>query len=153
MSRESDPGVPEALPRLLDLLNRRLGPTAIDRLWIFPPFSRGRRESGVVAVSCFDGEADRRRLWTARYTAEETGRGVEFEASLDEEGSAPPDRLPGMMRGVVRRSGDEMEALGDPREIEIGADPAAATALLDELAAEGRTLPPEAVPSDRESEP
>lgn len=139
--RESDPGVPEALPRLLDLLSRRLGAEAVDRLWIFPPLVRGRRESGVVAVSCFDGEEGRRRLWTARYVAEETGRGVEFDASMDEEGSAPPDRLPAVMRGVVRRSGDEIEALGDPREVEIGADPAAFDALLERLAGEGRPLP------------
>lgn len=133
MTRESDPGVPEALPRLLDLLSRRLDPATMDRLWIFPPLSRGRRESGVVAVSCFDGDADRRRLWTARYTAEETGRGVTFDASLDEEGTAPPDRLPRVMAGVVRRSGEDLEALGDPREVEIRATPGLLADLMSEL--------------------
>ena len=48
-----DPGVPEALPRTLVHLRERLGAERVDRLWIFPPLRRGRRERGVVAVSLF----------------------------------------------------------------------------------------------------
>jgi len=43
----------------------RLGPAAIDRLWIFPPLVRGRREWGLVAAGCFDGAGARRPV-TAR---------------------------------------------------------------------------------------
>ena len=93
-----------------------LGADAVDRLWIFPPVRRGRREQGLVAVSTFlDGE-DRRVIITAAYTAEQTGGGVTFEASFTQEGEAPPERFPSVMAGVVRRSG---EGLGEAREVEI----------------------------------
>lgn len=114
--RSADPGVPEALPRLLIRVRERLGVEAVDRLWIFPPVRRGRREQGLVAVSTFlDGE-DRRVMITAAYTAEQTGGGVTFEASFTQEGEAPPERFPGVMAGVARRSG---EGLGEAREVEI----------------------------------
>ena len=114
--RSTDPGVPAALPRLLIRVRERLGADAVDRLWIFPPVRRGRREQGLVAVSTFlDGE-DRRVIITAAYTAEQTGGGVTFEASFTQEGEAPPERFPSVMAGVVRRSG---EGLGEAREVEI----------------------------------
>ena len=114
--RSTDPGVPEALPRLLIRVRERLGADAVDRLWIFPPVRRGRREQGLVAVSTFlDGE-DRRVIITAAYTAEQTGGGVTFEASFTQEGEAPPERFPSVMAGVMRRSG---EGLGEAREVEI----------------------------------
>ena len=114
--RSADPGVPEALPRLLIRVRERLGADAVDRLWIFPPVRRGRREQGLVAGSTFlDGE-DRRVIITAAYTAEQTGGGVTFEASFTQEGEAPPEHFPSVMAGVVRRSG---EGLGEAREVEI----------------------------------
>jgi hypothetical protein len=170
--REDDTGVgvPEAVGMTLRMLERELGADAMDRLWIFPPLVRGRRERGLVAVSCYpeveaeaeaaeaevatddeggmdaEGEAeleargalrrrfltaaDRRRLHTAAYTAERTGTGLDFEPSLREEGSAPQDRLPRIIDGVVRRSGLDS---GSPREVRVGGDPAVFAALLSEL--------------------
>ena len=93
-SSGNDPGVPEAIPRVVRLVGRRLGPAAIDRIWIFPPLRQGRKESGLVAVSCFEPQEDQRRLVTASYVAERTGRGLTLEPSLLEEGAAPPDTLP-----------------------------------------------------------
>ena len=114
--RSADPGVPEALPRSLIRLRDQLGVATVDRLWIFPPVRHGRREQGLVAVSTFlDGE-DRRVMVTVAYTAEHTGRGVTFDTSFTQEGEAPPERFPGVMAGVVRRSG---EGLGEAREVEI----------------------------------
>lgn len=114
--RSADPGVPEALPRLLIRVRERLGVDVVDRLWIFPPVRRGRREQGLVAVSTFLVGEDRRVMITAAYTAEHTGRGVTFDVSFTQEGEAPPDRFPSVMAGVVRRSG---EGLGEAREVEI----------------------------------
>ncbi len=114
--RSADPGVPEALPRLLIRVRERLGVDAVDRLWIFPPVRRGRREQGLVAVSTFLVGEDRRVMITAAYTAEHTGGGVTFDVSFTQEGEAPPDRFPSVMAGVVRRSG---EGLGEAREVEI----------------------------------
>ena len=113
---DDDPGVPEALPRTLREVGKRLGPAAIDCLWIFPPLVRGRREWGLVAAGCFDGRGSR-RLVTARYAAQRTGKGLYLDTRLLDEGVAPPDRLPRVMEGVVRRG---PEPLGSPRLVELG---------------------------------
>lgn len=128
--RSTDPGVPEALPRVLIRLRDRLGVESLDRLWIFPPSRRGRRERGLVVVSEFLGTEERRSLITVSYVAEHTGRGVTVEPVFTEEGEAPPDRLPGVMQGVVQRVGD---AQGDAREVEIGGSPERYEGLLEEF--------------------
>ena len=123
--------MPEALPRTLDRLGSRLGPDRLDTLWIFPPLVKGRREWGLVVASCFAArDESRRSLVTARYSAERTGRGLEVEAEIQEQGEAPPDRVPRMMEGVVRRSAVE---LGDPREVIIEGDEAEFRTLMDEF--------------------
>jgi len=128
--QSDDPGVPEALPRTLALARRRLGAERVDRLWIFPPIRRGRRERGLVAASLFlDGE-ERRRIVTVTWTAERTGRNLTVEHAFHEEGDAPPDLLPRVMEGVVRRAG---EGYGDPREVEIGGDAERFATLVDEF--------------------
>ncbi len=115
MSNESGPGVPEALPRTLRMLGDKVGVTQLDRLWIFPPLIRGRREWGLIAASVYTGWDDRRRLLSAPYVAERTGQGgLSVVHDLEEQGEAPPDRLPRVMDGVVRRGGEEM---GEPREV------------------------------------
>jgi len=120
---------PEAVGRLLVMLGRRVGQDSIDRLWIFPPLVKGRKEWGLVAVSCLTPYPSRRTLVTARYMAELTGSGVTFESSFISEGEAPPDRLPVVMDGVVRRSD---LPLGIPRVVDIGGIPANFHALLQE---------------------
>ena len=119
--------VPEALGRLLGLLAKRVGTESMDRVWIFPPLVKGRKEWGLVAVSCIEGDPSLRSLVTARYTAELTGNGMDFESEFFSEGTAPPDRLPQIMDGVVRRSDLQ---LGVPREVRIGGDPAKFRELL-----------------------
>lgn len=127
----SNPGVPEALPRVLIRLRDQLGVATIDRLWIFPPVRRGRREQGLVAVSTFlDEIEDRRSMVTVKYVAEHTGRGVTVAPSLTREGDAPPDRFPTVIEGVVRRSGEE---LGEPREVEIDRSAERFEELLEEF--------------------
>jgi hypothetical protein len=114
--KDADPGVPEALPRTLVRLRDRLGVESIDRLWIFPPARRGRRERGLVAVSIFQDGEERRGMVTVAYSAEHTGKGVTVDPTFTHEGAAPPERFPPVMVGVVRRAGDES---GEPREVEI----------------------------------
>lgn len=143
-SRKSEgPGVPEAVPRAVQNLGAHYGAEALDRLWIFPPMIKGRRERGLVTASRFRPEEqdERRVLITASYLGERTGKGLTFECSIDEAGIAPPDRLPRVMEGVVRRAGEE---LGDAREVEIGGDPAVFQELLESLGMEllDPALPP-----------
>lgn len=128
--RSGDPGVPEALPRTLVLTRDRLGAERVDRLWMFPPLRRGRREWGLVAASLFLDTDERRRIVTVAYTAERTGRSLTVEQAFHEEGDAPPELLSRVMEGVVRRHGEEY---GEPREVEIGGDPLRFDALVDEF--------------------
>lgn len=128
--RPEDPGVPEALPRTLVLAGGRLGVERMDRLWIFPPIRRGRRERGLVAASLFLVGEERRRIVTVAWVAERTGRSLTVDQAFHEEGDAPPALLPRVMAGVVRRAG---EAYGDPREVDISGDPARFAALVDEF--------------------
>jgi hypothetical protein len=114
VANDTGPGVPEALPRTLHRIVEHLGLESIDRLWIFPPLRRGRREWGLVAASVYTQDLERRRLHSASSTAERTGQGLSLVHDLKELGDAPPDRFPRVMEGVVRRAADE---LGEPREI------------------------------------
>ena len=132
MTDRRDLGVPEAIPRTLQMMARRLGENEIDRLWVFPPLIVGRKERGLVAASCF-AEDGARRLYTAPYSAERTGTSLSVDNGIAEEGQAPPDRLPLVMKGVVRRS--EID-LGEPRQVEIAGDPEKLKALLDEFDAD-----------------
>lgn len=128
-----DPGVPEALPRTLVGLRERLGVQALDRLWIFPPSRRGRREQGLIAVSTFQADGERRGVVTVAYTAEQTGKGVTVESSFTTEGEVPPDRFPILMKGVVLRGGEER---GEPREVEIEGSADNFERLMEEFEAE-----------------
>lgn len=93
-------------------------PQRVDRIWIFPPLTSGRKETGVVAAGCYTDGA-RHLLVTVAYRAEETGSGVEFQATVHKEGEAPADRLPRIMSGVVKRLRQD---LADPALHDIGGD-------------------------------
>lgn len=127
--REHDPGVPEALPRALIRLREELGVEKIDRLWIFPPVRQGRREHGLIAVSTFQEDDERRDMLTVAYRAEHTGKGVTVEPTLTHQGEAPPDRFPPVMRGVVRRLDEDGE---EAREVDISASPQKFEELMEE---------------------
>jgi len=133
--------VPEALGRLLASLEKRVGVGSMDRIWVFPPLVRGRKEWGLVAVSCVTEDPLLRTLVTGRYSAELTGTGILFESEFIAEGAAPPGRLPPVMDGVVRRSD---LPLGVPREREIGGDPEKFVDLLSEFGWENRSNDPAA---------
>ena len=139
-SVERESPVPEAVGRALAVVWERVGPEKVDQVWIFPPLIRGRKEFGLVAVSGFTGDPDQRILFTARYSAELTGRGVEFDCEIRAEGAAPPDRLPRVMDGVVRRS--ELQ-LADPEEVSVRGE---AESFLRLARDHGWDGPPEAPP-------
>ena len=130
MTDESGSGAPEALARTLRMLGERLGVADIDRLWIFPPLIRGRREWGLVAASLYTGAQGRRRLLSAAYWAEQTGQGVTVTHHVEEQGEAPPDRLLRVMNGVARRAGNGM---GEPREVVLESAHEAFEELMREL--------------------
>jgi len=145
-TKDLGPGVPEALPRVVQRVLHAYGAERLDTLWLFPPLIRGRKESGLVAASCFAGEPeeDRRVLVTAGYLSERSGRGLSLDVTIEEEGEAPADRLPRVMQGVVVRSGIP---LGEAREVEVRGDQAALDTWFDEIDGEllDPALPPKAV--------
>ena len=125
----ADSPVPDAVGRVLMGVRDRLGAEVVDRVWIFPPLIRGRKEWGLVAVSGRTEDPGMRTLYSARYSAELTGTGNSLEFGITAEGEAPPDRLPRVMDGVARRSDLQ---LGEAREFEIGGDPEKYDALVKE---------------------
>jgi hypothetical protein len=95
VTNDTGPGVPEAVPRTLHRIVDHLGLERIDRLWIFPPLTRGRREWGLVAASVYTEDCERRRLHSASYTAERTGQGLSLVHDMKEQGDAPLTGFPG----------------------------------------------------------
>jgi hypothetical protein len=119
LNGETESPVPDAVGRLLALLVKRLDVESMDRMWIFPPLIKGRRQFGLIAVSSFSHDPSLRNLVTARYEAELTGTGVVFDSEFLSEGTAPDDRLHQIMDGVARRSDLQ---LGTAREVRIGGE-------------------------------
>lgn len=145
--RDEDPGVPEALPRTLQHLRREIGAERVDRLWIFPPLKNGRRERGLVTASLYLDEGERRRVITLAYLAVRSGLELEVRPTLSEEGDAPPELLPRVMEGVVRRAGENQ---ADARQVVLEGDPEAFRALLEEFDAELLEPEPEQAPAPDE---
>lgn len=114
-----DSPVPDAVGRVLEAIRARLDVNDVDRVWIFPPLIRGRREWGLVAVSAAAPEPELRTLFTARYSAELKGSGTSLDFEIFAQGDISPDRLPRVMDGVARRSDLQ---LGDAREVEVEGD-------------------------------
>jgi hypothetical protein len=165
--KEEDPGVPEALSRAVAEFLVRVSPQTVDRIWLFPPLRKGRREHGLVSASCFpegsppagsppagigggDG-ADRRVLVTLSYRAEETGKGIQFETRFEEEGEAPADRLPGIMAGVVRRA---QTGAGEPVSVQGSGDSLRLSEALGEVGVDWTPppSPPEEGPGGEDSD-
>jgi hypothetical protein len=117
--------------RLLKMLGDRIGEEAVDRVWIFPPLVKGRKEWGLAAVSCLTEDSSRRSLVTGRYSAELTGQGVVFEPRFVTEGLVPPHRIPAIMDGVVRRSDLQ---LGTPRVVAVQGESFRFRAMVQEYA-------------------
>lgn len=94
----------------------------IDQLWLFPPRRIGGRENGLVVLSLFsedESASTRRQVFTLRYEEAEGAAAYRSDA-LEEQGSAPMDRIPDVIAGVLGRLGEEemprLEPIrGDPR--------------------------------------
>ena len=138
-----DSPIPDALGRVLQAIADQVGGEKVDRVWIFPPLIRGRKEWGLVAVSGMTPEAERRTLYTVRYSGELTGTGSSLDFGITVEGEAPPDRLPRVMDGVVRRSDLQ---LGEAREVVIRGDVEKLGALVREYGGGDEPHSPEGEP-------
>lgn len=125
--RKAKEGEEILLRTALEGIEERVEPGAIDKIWIFPPQRNGEFESIVIVTTTFAPEDQRRRtILTANCTLryEETRRGTRTtitKKEIEEQGSAPAERIDRVVAGVMRRLDDELASL-PPHLITIGGD-------------------------------
>ena len=102
----------DARTRFLREITERVPVARITELYLFPPMRQGGLESGVavIALAGDDEGSTRQTVYTATYrlTLKGPDRG-KWEATMQAEADAPLLTVSAVVRGVQRRSGDEME--------------------------------------------
>ena len=100
------PGEGPHWERLAEWLRERLPVDGVDGVWVFRVLRRDQREFGTAVISQVEGE--RRRIYTARYSAIIKGkqRGG-FESWMEEVGSGPLEALHELLALVPVRADDE----------------------------------------------
>lgn len=79
----------------------------VDGVWVFRTIRQDIWEWGTAILSRVDG--DRRRIYTARYAQQVKGRERgKFQATVEEVGSGPVETLDELVRGVEKRTDDEV---------------------------------------------
>jgi hypothetical protein len=106
MPQASPPGEGPHWERLATWVRDQLPVDQLDGIWVFRVLRHDPREFGTAVLSRVDG--DRRRIYTATYTATIKGkqRGA-FEAQLAEVGSGPLEALQELLALVPVRAEDE----------------------------------------------
>jgi hypothetical protein len=136
-----DPG---ALHALLERVAQHVDVSLIHDVWIFPPRRIAVGESIVVVVGGAGENDERRRVITAHFTVARTRKGAAtVTARFDEHGTAPHAAVPRIVQGVLRRLGEDTEAL--PREEVIAGDRGRWDALIVELGGRPRADGAEAI--------
>ena len=133
-----------SLPVLLDGLAPRIDVATVDELYVFPTRRVQGVESTVFVFSVHD-EEDRRRVITAHLRATRNKRGEPaIETRLDEHATAPADRIPRVIEGVLKRLSEEF-ATTPPSHCRIDRSTARWQALIDQLTGipKGQPLPEE----------
>jgi hypothetical protein len=96
-----------SIAAIAEKLAEQIDVTTIEELWLFPT----RRVSGVestVFALALHGEDEMRRVLTAHVRAIRNKRGEPtLEFKIDEHASAPAERLPRVIEGVLRRLSDD----------------------------------------------
>jgi hypothetical protein len=131
-----------ALHALLERVSAHVDVSLIQDIWIFPPRRIAIGESIVVVVGAAGEDEERRRVITAHFTVARNKKGAAtVTARFDEHGTAPHAAVPRIVQGVLRRLGEDAEAL--PREEVIAGSRDRWDALIVDLG--GR--PPSAEPA------
>ena len=120
----TDSAVTRAGERLLETIAAKVPVAGIDRLWLFPGRRIGRAESALAVIALHPeadgGAAGRSRVVTYRFEVDASKQEPVPEGSFQEEGLVPPERVPALIEGVLRRLGDAPEEL--PRSWRVGGD-------------------------------
>ena len=103
---------PDPRTRFLREIAARVPAARVTELYMFPPMRQGGIETGVavVALAGDDESSTRQTIYTATYRLALKGldRG-KWEAAMHAEADAPLLTVGAVVRGVQRRSGDDME--------------------------------------------
>ena len=135
-----------SLPALLEGLAARIDVTTVDELYVFPTRRVQGVESTVFVFSVHD-EEERRRVITAHLRATRNKRGEPtIETKLDEHATTPPERIPRVIEGVLRRLSEDF-ASTPPSHAHIDGKDERWRALIDQLMniPKGQTLPEELI--------
>lgn len=96
-----------SLAALVERLAAQVDPSTIEDVWLFPTRRVAGIESTVFVLSLHE-DVDRRRVITAHVRATRNKRGEPaIETKLDEQATAPSERLPKVIEGVLRRMSDD----------------------------------------------
>ncbi|HEX6560320.1 MAG TPA: hypothetical protein VF021_12680 [Longimicrobiales bacterium] len=139
-----------SLPALLENLGTQVDPSAVDELWLFPMRRVAGVESTVFVLSLLEPD-ERRRVITAHVRTTRNKRGEpNIETRLDEHATAPAERLPRVIEGVLKRLSDDY-ASTPPSHAHISCSPERWHALVEVLTSAKPTepLPESLLPGDR----
>jgi hypothetical protein len=105
-SSPTGPGEGPHWERLAQWVREQVPASDVDGVWVFRVLRRDQKEFGTAVLSRVEG--DRRRIYTATYTATIKGkqRGG-FESQLAEVGSGPLEALQELLALVPVRADDE----------------------------------------------
>ena len=100
--------------RFLRAIAERVPSASIEEIRLFAPLRQGGVESGVAVITVAPAQADderpRHTIFRAQYrlTLKGPDRG-KWDVSVTEEADAPQGTVDDVVRGVLRRSGEESE--------------------------------------------
>lgn len=141
-----------SLPALLEGLAQRFDVTTVDDLYVFPTRRVQGVESTVFVFSIHDD--DRRRVITAHLRATRNKRGEpSIDTKLDEHATAPAERIPRVIDGVLRRLSEDF-ASTPPSHAHIEGSEQRWRQLIDVLTSipKGAALPEELLMSAEDSD-
>jgi hypothetical protein len=99
-----------SMASLVDRVSGLVDVATIDELWLFPTRRAAGVESTVFVLSVQE-PGDRRAVITAHVRAIRNKRGEPaIETKVDEHATAPPERLPFVIEGVLHRLSDDFAA-------------------------------------------
>ena len=140
-----------SLPVLLEGLAPRIDVSTIDELYVFPTRRVQGVESTVFVFSVHEPE-ERRRVITAHLRATRNKRGEPtIETKLDEHATTPPERVPRVIEGVLKRLSEDFAAT-PPSHCRIDRSPERWHALIEQLTniPKGQALPEELLAAEAE---
>lgn len=104
-----------SMAALMENLGMQVDPKAVDELWLFPTRRAAGVESTVFVISLHEPD-DRRRVLTAHVRTTRNKRGEPaIEMKLDEHATAPTERVPRVIEGVLRRLSDDFASIPPSR--------------------------------------